>query len=317
MDIDQFFSDAWKLFVKDIAALIIGALLVGILSVVSLGILAGPLWGGLHLMVVRRVREGRPAEIGDVFSAFDRFWTLLAAAIVLTILIALGLVLLIVPGVLLATIWIYVPLFIVDKGMGLGEAMRASRERVTANGFGMHIVVVLLIWILSAILGGIAGIGFLLSWPLTVTFITAMYFRFGGEGTLVDAATGTAWAGTAGGPPPAYPTPPPPADPPPPPAPPATPQQPPASPQSAPAQPAARQVPPPGPAQTPPPGQSETAQPAGPQPSPPAVPAGGETAPAPPESPSAFPGSVAADQGETPGTAAPSSEDGGEGEPGR
>jgi uncharacterized membrane protein len=197
MDTSKVFEDAWKLFVKDIGPLILGALIALVLSVVSLGIMAGPLWGGLYRMVSRRVRYGQAAEIGDVLSALDRFWTLFAAALVLSILIGLGLLLLIVPGLLLAAIWLYVPLFIVDRDMGLGEAMSASRQRVSANGLGLHVVVVLLIVVISALVGAVVGIGFLLTWPLTVTFVTAMYFRGGGEEALIDAATGEVRRGVA------------------------------------------------------------------------------------------------------------------------
>lgn len=218
MDIGRTSEDAWKLFVKDIGPLVIGALLVLVLSIVSLGILAGPLWGGLYRMIARRVREGRPADIGDVFSAFDRFWNLFGATLVIGILVALGLLLLILPGLLLAAIWLYVPLFIVDRNMGMGDAMRASRELVGRAGLWEHVGVVLVIAVISMMVGSITGIGFLLTWPLTVTFITALYFRASGESGLMDAAVdggggaaSTPPAGTAaGGParftPPATPT---------------------------------------------------------------------------------------------------------------
>jgi len=190
MDIGKAFEDAWKLFVKDAAPLIIGALIVLVLSIVSLGILAGPLWGGLYRMVTRRVREGRPADFGDVFSAFDRFWTLFAAALVIGILVALGLVFLILPGLLLAAIWLYVPLFVVDRGMGLGDAMRASRELVSRAGLWEHVGLVLVIAVITILVGNITGIGFLLTWPLTVTLLSALYFRLSGESALVAAAIG-------------------------------------------------------------------------------------------------------------------------------
>jgi hypothetical protein len=262
MDINKIFEDAWKLFVKDIAPLIIGAFLALLLTIVSLGILAGPMAGGLYRMVARRVREGRQADVGDVFSAFDRFWTLFAAALVISILVAIGLVFFILPGLLLAAIWLYVPLFIVDKGMGLGEAMSASRERVSANGLWLHVGIVLLIGLISAVVGNIVGIGFLLTWPLTVTFVTAMYFRAGGEDALVDAATGTAVAYA--------------------PAPPAAPQPPAvaqavSAPQQAPAEVAA------------PVATGEQAAVAEPQPAQPAAP---PAAPDPPAAPGAFPGSA-------------------------
>lgn len=177
MDLGRALEDAWRLFVKDVVALIIGVLLAIILSVVSIGILAGPLMGGLFMMVSRRVREGRPAEIGDIFGKFDRFGSLFGAFWVLGILTAIGFLFFIVPGLLLSAIWFYVFLFIVDRDMSMGEAMSASRELVMRIGLWWHVAVVLVIAIVSAVIGHITGIGFLLTYPLTITLITAMYFR--------------------------------------------------------------------------------------------------------------------------------------------
>ena len=188
MDLGKAIEDAWRLFVKDVAALIVGVLLALILSVVSLGILAGPLMGGVFMMVSRRVREGRPAQIGDIFGKFDRFGSLFGAFWVLGIITFIGYLFFIIPGLLLSAIWFYVFLFIVDRDMSMGEAMTASRELVMRNGLWLHVAVVLLIAIVSAIVGHITGIGFLLTYPLTITLVTAMYFRGQGEDALVEQA---------------------------------------------------------------------------------------------------------------------------------
>ena len=120
LDVGLAFKNGWNAFTADIVPFLVGALIAGMLSVITLGILAGPLTAGLYNMAVRRMRDGRRAEIGDVFSCFDRFWSYLWAAIVLVVLIGLA-SLTIVGGVLLATIWIYVFPFMVDRRMGLGR----------------------------------------------------------------------------------------------------------------------------------------------------------------------------------------------------
>ncbi|MGC9044208.1 MAG: hypothetical protein ACP5KG_10165, partial [Myxococcota bacterium] len=106
MDFNRIFKFSWELFVKDVVALIVGGLIAGILSVITLGILAGPLHGGLTKMDIRRVRENRPAEIGDVFSAMDQFGTLFLTTLVIGIILIIGFALCIIPGLLLSTIWI-------------------------------------------------------------------------------------------------------------------------------------------------------------------------------------------------------------------
>ncbi len=172
LDVGLAFKKGWHAFTSDIVPFLVGALIVGALSVITLGILAGPLSAGLYSMAVGRLRDGRPAEIGDVFSCFDRFWSYLWAAIVLVVLIGLA-SLTIVGGVLLATIWIYVFPFMVDRRMGLGEAMSASYHRVVDNGFWEHLALVVIFFAVSAVANGWVGI---VTFPFTIAVITGAYF---------------------------------------------------------------------------------------------------------------------------------------------
>jgi hypothetical protein len=188
MDIGKVFERGWKLFVKDVAPYVIGALILAALSVVTIGILYGPLSAGLYVMAVRRVRQNRTAEIGDVFWGLSHFWRFFGAALLLLILIGIGFVFLIIPGLLLATIWIYVFPVMVDRDMGVFDAMAESRRLVRENGFGQHFVMMLLLIALS-IAGSIAGgLGHLLTLPLSFTIITAMYFAACREEDILRAA---------------------------------------------------------------------------------------------------------------------------------
>ena len=163
LDVGLTFKGGWNAFAADIVALIVGALIACILSVVTIGILAGPLTAGLYSMVVGRIRDGRPAHIGDVFSCMDRFWGFLWAAIVLVVLIALA-SLTIVGGVLLATVWLYVFPFMVDRKMGLTDAMAASYHQVVDNGFWEHLVLLVIVFAIGAVANGWVG---LLATPFT------------------------------------------------------------------------------------------------------------------------------------------------------
>jgi hypothetical protein len=197
MDIGKAFERGWKLFVKDVAPYVVGTLILGALTVVTVGILYGPLSAGLYVMAVRRIRQNRTAEIGDVFWGLSHFWRFFGAALLLLLLIGIGFVFLIIPGLLLATIWIYVFPVMVDRDMGVFDAMAESRRLVRENGFGQHLVMVLLLAALS-IAGSIAGgLGHLLTLPLTFTIITAMYFAACREEDVLQAAVGE--AGPIGG----------------------------------------------------------------------------------------------------------------------
>ncbi len=182
LDVGLTFKGGWNAFAADIVALIVGALIACILSVVTIGILAGPLSAGLYSMVIGRIRDGRPARIGDVFSCMDRFWGFLWAAIVLVVLIGLA-SLTIIGGVLLATVWIYVFPFMVDRKMGLTDAMSASYHQVVDNGFWEHLVLLVIVFAIGAVANGWVG---LVATPFTLALIAAAYFVSGGRGDLIE-----------------------------------------------------------------------------------------------------------------------------------
>ncbi len=182
LDVGLAFKGGWNAFTADIVPLLVGGLIAGILSVVTLGILAGPLFAGLYSMVVGRIRDGRRAEIGDVFSCMDRFWSFLWAAIVLVVLIGLA-SLTIVGGVLLATIWLYVIPFMVDRKMGLADAMTASYHQVVDNGFWEHLALVVVFIAIGAVADHYLAI---LTVPFTIAVTVAAYSVSGGRGDLIE-----------------------------------------------------------------------------------------------------------------------------------
>ena len=175
------FKGGWRLFVKDLGVLIIGTILAGVLSVLTLGILAGPLLGGLYGMVVGRVRDGRTPHVGDVFSQFNRFWSFFGAFWVLAILIGLASIT-IVGGILLAAIWLYVFPVMVDRGMGFGEAMGES-YRIVKGAFWEHVGLIIVFVVISSLANGLLA---LLATPFLVALIVAAYYVAAGRGAEVE-----------------------------------------------------------------------------------------------------------------------------------
>jgi hypothetical protein len=172
LNIGLTFRRAWGLFVKDLAPLLVGGVIAGVLSILTLGILAGPLFAGLYGMVIGRVRDGRQPQVGDIFAGMQRFWSYFAAAFVLVVLIGLA-SLTIVGGFLLATIWIYVFPLMVDRGMGLGEAMSTSKDMVMKAGFWDHLALILVGFVISAAVPGVLTI---LTTPFLIVAVTAAYY---------------------------------------------------------------------------------------------------------------------------------------------
>jgi hypothetical protein len=183
IDLGDVFKHGWRLFLKDVVHLLIATVVATALSIVSIGILAGPLYAGLFKMVAGRVKEGKTPRWDDVFAGFERFWAYLGAALFLVIVIGLAWVT-VVGGVLLGTIWLYVFPLMVDKGMGFGDALGQSYRMVRENGFWEHLVLV----ILFAVIGSIGGPAFLITLPFTVVATMAAYYLADGREKELEQA---------------------------------------------------------------------------------------------------------------------------------
>ncbi len=183
VDLGAVFKQGWRLFIKDIVHLLIATVVATALSIVSIGILAGPLYAGLYKMVVGRVRDGKQPAWDDVFGGLDRFWAYLGAALFLVIVVGLAWIT-VVGGVILGTIWLYVFPLMVDKGMGFGEALGTSYRMVRENGFWEHLALV----ILFAVIDSIGGPAFLLTLPFTVVATMAAYYLVDDRGQELEKA---------------------------------------------------------------------------------------------------------------------------------
>ena len=184
LDIGLAIKQGARLFVNDIGPLIIAAIVAGLLSIVTLGILAGPLVAGLYGMVIGRVRDGRQPRVGDVFDGFDRFWAYFFAALVLALLVGLASIT-IVGGFLLATIWLYVFPLMVDKGMGLGEALKTSKDMVVAGGFWEHLALVVIGFVIASIANGALAI---IASPFLIVVVAAAYLLADGRQEQLERA---------------------------------------------------------------------------------------------------------------------------------
>jgi hypothetical protein len=158
----------------------IAVLLALITTVVSL---VGTFWlQGALVYAVDDVRDGRvDTTVGEVFKRVRPYlWTLVVAGILAALGIALGLVLLIVPGLILLTWWCLIVPVIVLEGKSVGEAFTRSRELVRGHGWTVFAVV-----IITAILSGIAS-GIIQS----IFFFLGSFLRYWIGGTIANAVVG-------------------------------------------------------------------------------------------------------------------------------
>jgi hypothetical protein len=221
-------GEAWNLYTKFLGRFFMTALVVfAVLDLLSAlaakaagdSLAAGLFWSLVAALIgivgyfwvqaalvetVRDVRDGRADRtIGETFATVrPRLPAVIAAGIVAAIGIAIGLVLLIVPGLYLLTIWsMLIPVIVIEERRA-GEAFTRSQDVVRGHGwqvFGLVLVTFLLVAIASGVIRLVFAplpefldvwLGSLVAHSLTVPFaaaaLTTAYFRLT-QGVAVPA----------------------------------------------------------------------------------------------------------------------------------
>jgi hypothetical protein len=160
---------------------------------------------GALVELVRDVRDGRADRtIGETYKAVQpRLAALIVAGILAGIGILIGLIVIIVPGLYLLTMWSMIVPVIVIEERSAGESFSRSREIVRGNGwrvFGLLIVTFLIVGIASGLIQLVFAplpnfldvwLGSLVAHSLTVPFaaaaLTTAYFRLTASAPSVAA----------------------------------------------------------------------------------------------------------------------------------
>ena len=117
---------------------------------------------------------GRRPEFADLFKGFNFFVPALVATMVIAVFTFAGTLLCIIPGLVVAAMYKFTYLFIVDKRMDFWPAMQASHSIVKQDYFGFTMFLLALAGI--NILGAICCIvGIFVSIPVTFAAITVAY----------------------------------------------------------------------------------------------------------------------------------------------
>ena len=137
-------------------------------------------------IVAFQIARNRSTAFGDFFKGFNRALPILLLSIVSSILIGLGFVVLIIPGVYLAISYMLSLPLLIDKNLDFWPAMETSRKIVGKKWFSFFgfSIVLGLINIAGAIL---IGVGLLFTVPWTFCIITAAYEDIVGLNSVADA----------------------------------------------------------------------------------------------------------------------------------
>jgi uncharacterized membrane protein len=185
------FSEAWEVMTKNtnlVIPVVVVALASTLLSLAgslldvdalsSLGSIVGiytnwlALWG--FLQIARGVKTIDLAKQAQNFGAFIQYFV---TSLVVGLLIGIGFILLIVPGIYLALKYGFAMLLTIDEGLGVGAAMERSSKMTEGRKMNLlgFMVVSLIINIVGAML---LGLGLLITIPVTMLAYTILYLRW-------------------------------------------------------------------------------------------------------------------------------------------
>ncbi len=187
LDLGQTFSRGFEIFKKNLGCFVLYTLVLMIIFIV-LGafpdrlrpaasginlVISAPLMAGFFIVAFKLIK-GQSTTFGDFFRGFDRFVPLFLANLVMSIFIAIGFLLLIIPGIYLAVSYLFTIPLIVERKFDFWEAMESSRRLITKNWFTFFGLAILL-FLLN--LGGLLllGLGVLFTLPITYCVMAAAY----------------------------------------------------------------------------------------------------------------------------------------------
>ncbi len=135
---------------------------------------SGPIGYSVKWVFLKAVR-GEPTEIKDMFSVFQgNYWNAVLANILVGIIVGIGFLMLIVPGIIFACRLAFVPYLIIDRNMEVTEALNKSWEMTKGYGWNIFFMGFLSFWII--ILGLIVlFFGVIISAIWISTSFAAMY----------------------------------------------------------------------------------------------------------------------------------------------
>jgi hypothetical protein len=179
-----------------------------VLSVIGsiITLIATVLYTGYVVKLVQDVRDGRlDQSMSELFSAAAPYiGTLILNGILYGIAVFFGFLALVVPGLILITIWAVVAPSIVVENQGVIEAFGRSRELVRGNGWNVFFAIVLAFLILVGLYIVLAALGFgigddaggvvgsvianVIAAPVTALVSSILFFDLGGGSGAASAA---------------------------------------------------------------------------------------------------------------------------------
>ncbi|MBW6451464.1 MAG: glycerophosphodiester phosphodiesterase [DPANN group archaeon] len=166
LKVETVITDAFNIFKNNFVMLVISALIVALGSIFIITI--APLSYGFFMLCHKLVKKEK-AEVKDVFEGFNYFFRSWSIFLLTFILVVIGVIAFIIPGIVVAFLLIYtIPISII-KNMGVTDSMSASYN-IAKNNLLFTVILTLVTFGINAV-GGFIPFFNLITTPLTVIMI--------------------------------------------------------------------------------------------------------------------------------------------------
>ncbi|VAX22427.1 hypothetical protein MNBD_NITROSPINAE01-940 [hydrothermal vent metagenome] len=192
-DFQRYLKEGWYLFRDNASNILVAAIIfvaihfvANFIPFVSL-LISGPLMGGMYYVILD-AEQGKEFNAMRIFDGFRlKFAPLVLVAILSTVFMIGGLILLILPGFLIMGWYLFPYLYVLDKDMDFWPAMEASRKIGFKNHANVFLLAVLF-GILNLIGFLLFGVGLLVSVPYTLCVTIKAYEHLKDVGLNDDAS---------------------------------------------------------------------------------------------------------------------------------
>jgi uncharacterized membrane protein len=152
-----------------ITGMIVGQFIVSILA----SALTYPFLAGINMVGIRRAAD-QPISFNDVFSGLSLFVPLLITALLMSVLVYVGTLLLIIPGIYLGVAYMLAMPLVIERGLSPWQALETSRKAISQHWFKVF-GLFLLLGIIMAISMIPLGIGLVWTLPLFIISMGVLY----------------------------------------------------------------------------------------------------------------------------------------------
>lgn len=165
-DQDLFFEQlTFDMFMRAMPVLVLMVLIAFVVSaILKLGV----------IKVFLKLVDGGEKNFNDLWSTVGYLPSYIAAAIMMALVVGVGLVLLVVPGVYIYVRLQFFSILIIDKNLGPIKALKESWRLTTGRALDMFLLSVIIIAITLA--GSLlVGVGLIVAVPVTMIFLAKVY----------------------------------------------------------------------------------------------------------------------------------------------